>query len=306
MTAPKNAAQIQGQGSVSADNLNTYVQWCTTAAVLRSFIGLPNMNVYLEGISAPNDGLQGYFMWQAVVANPDDNLNYIIPPGSAGGGWVRLSIGGNAVISPSTGNVAGNIVVMSNTTTGIQDSGVPVAGLPRISPAIGNVVGDLVVMSNTTTGFTDSGVSLPLTPAHGGKPTNRYTNYGTITGITTSSTTFVMTGNGGVWTITPTTTGRVRFNVVGDGFSGNSTPAAAKTYYGTGTAPVANVAVPGGAILGNTRATPLPDLSPAPVEFYYEVTGLTIGIPYWFDIAVAAPGAAGVGVGYNAVTIEEF
>lgn len=97
MTAPSLVAQVQGQGSVSADNLNTYVQWCTTVTVLRSFIGLPQMTVYLQGLSVPDDGGQGTFMWLATVTEPDDARNFIIPLAANGGGWVRI---GPALVLP--------------------------------------------------------------------------------------------------------------------------------------------------------------------------------------------------------------
>lgn len=92
MTAPVLSAQIQGQGVVSADNLNTYAQWCTSTAQLRAFIGLPSMLVFLEGIDVPDDGGQGFFLWLATVSQSDDNQNYIIPNGSNGGGWVRFGV----------------------------------------------------------------------------------------------------------------------------------------------------------------------------------------------------------------------
>jgi hypothetical protein len=89
MVAPALKVQIQGQTTASADNLNTYLQWCSTPAQLRAFIGLPGMAVYLEGINSIDDGKQGTFVWYATVSQVDDNLNYIIPPGASGGGWVR-------------------------------------------------------------------------------------------------------------------------------------------------------------------------------------------------------------------------
>lgn len=97
MTAPKLAVQIQGMASVSADNLNTYVQWCPNVATLRAFIGLPTMQVSLQGLTTPDDGGQGDFYWLATVSQIDDGKNYIIPPGGGGGGWVRI---GPALVLP--------------------------------------------------------------------------------------------------------------------------------------------------------------------------------------------------------------
>lgn len=97
MPIPSNAYQVQGQGSVTADQINTFVQWTTNAASLRSFIGLPKMLVYLEGLSVPNDGGQGFFYWLATVSETDDGRDYIIPTGASGGGWVRM---GPALVLP--------------------------------------------------------------------------------------------------------------------------------------------------------------------------------------------------------------
>lgn len=89
---PALALYIQGQGVVSADNLNTFVQWCSTTTQLRSFIGVPSMTAFLQGTATIDDGGQGLFFWQAKVIETDDNLNYIIPIGSNGGGWVRFGV----------------------------------------------------------------------------------------------------------------------------------------------------------------------------------------------------------------------
>lgn len=90
MSPPKLFVSVQGQGSVSADSLNTFVQWCPNVTVLRSFIALPEMTVFVQGISVPYDGGAGLFSWLVAVSQPDDGANYIVPPGGGGGGWVRF------------------------------------------------------------------------------------------------------------------------------------------------------------------------------------------------------------------------
>lgn len=87
---PANAAFQQGQGAVSADNLNTFTQTCATAAQLRAFVGLPGMQVDLQGLFAPNDGQGGAFLWNASVTG-DNGSTVIIPNGNTQGGWIRLS-----------------------------------------------------------------------------------------------------------------------------------------------------------------------------------------------------------------------
>lgn len=90
MSPPSLRFQVQGQTVANADDLNSAVQWCSTAAQLRTFIGLSNMTIYLQGVTSPDDGNQGTFIWYAAVGHADDNLNYIVPPGASGGGWIRI------------------------------------------------------------------------------------------------------------------------------------------------------------------------------------------------------------------------
>ena len=91
MSIPALNAAIQGQGTVSADNLNTYVQTAQMAPQLRDFVGLPGMLVQLQGILEPNDGSGGWFYWNSTGTQPDDNLNYIVPTGTTTGEWERSS-----------------------------------------------------------------------------------------------------------------------------------------------------------------------------------------------------------------------
>ena len=109
MAPPKLFVQVQGQGSVSADQMNSTVQWCQSVTQLRAFIGLPTMTVYVQGINVPDDGGQGLFFWQSTVTEPDDGSNYIIPLGGNGGGWIRL--GGPFIPSPE---VTGQLSAVSD------------------------------------------------------------------------------------------------------------------------------------------------------------------------------------------------
>lgn len=90
MSAPANATYQNGANTVSGDQFNTFVQWADSVSTLRSFIGLTHMAAFLEGISTPDDGGEGMFLWEPVVTQPDDGLNYIIPAGANSGGWVRF------------------------------------------------------------------------------------------------------------------------------------------------------------------------------------------------------------------------
>lgn len=92
MTAPQLNAAIQGQGTVSADNLNTYIQTSINSPQLRDFTGLPGMVIQLQGIAFPNDGFGGFFYWNPFGTEPDDNLNYIVPIGDTTGEWERITL----------------------------------------------------------------------------------------------------------------------------------------------------------------------------------------------------------------------
>ncbi len=106
---PQLTASQQGLGVISADLANTWVQTCATAAQLRTFSGLPGMQVDLQGISNPNDGQGGAFLWNA-SATGDNNSTIIIPNGNTQGGWVRLSTfaGQSPVVNVRSFGAVGN------------------------------------------------------------------------------------------------------------------------------------------------------------------------------------------------------
>ena len=92
MTAPLLNAAIQGQGTISADNLNTYIQNCTNIAQLRSFVGLPGMCVFIDGSIVQGDGGAGPFYWNTTSTGPDNDSTVIVPQPGVPGAWVRLPI----------------------------------------------------------------------------------------------------------------------------------------------------------------------------------------------------------------------
>lgn len=120
MTAPSLAAQIQGQGVVSADNLNTYEQTCDSVQQLRAFVGLPGIQVAIRGISAVNDGGAGVFYWDTSATGPDNGVNVIVPTGAAKGAWIRLLISGFGT----------NTVYGFQTTTGLLGAFASSVSLP--------------------------------------------------------------------------------------------------------------------------------------------------------------------------------
>ena len=89
MTAPSLNVAIQGVGSISADNYNTYEQTCDTAAQLQAFIGTQGIQVYIRGLAAIGDGGQGVFYWN-FSGSANDGVNNIQPSGAALGTWTRI------------------------------------------------------------------------------------------------------------------------------------------------------------------------------------------------------------------------
>ena len=112
MTAPALRRYADGSSAtpVLGDNLNTFTQGCNTAAQLRAFTGTVGMKVLLGGISAINDGGQGFFYWSTTSTGPDDNLDIIQPTGLTTGAWVRLTQEASLSFSspPPIGNVTPN------------------------------------------------------------------------------------------------------------------------------------------------------------------------------------------------------
>lgn len=92
MTVPALTVYVQGQGVVSGDQLNTFLQAGAVASQLRTITGLPGMTVMLAGISTVDDGFGGFFFWNASGNEPDDNYNYITPQGTFLGQWTRLAL----------------------------------------------------------------------------------------------------------------------------------------------------------------------------------------------------------------------
>ena len=92
---PSNTAYVQGQGVASADNLNSLVQWCASVSQLRTFVGLPTMQVALQGSVTPGDGLGGNFYWNANATATDDGVTVIRPSAVTVGAWLRLSYYGS-------------------------------------------------------------------------------------------------------------------------------------------------------------------------------------------------------------------
>jgi hypothetical protein len=149
------AVQVQGQGVVSADNLNTYLQGADNAAALRSFIGYAadgvTVQVYMRGQVSVADGYQGFFYWNPTATGPDDNgVTTVVPYGASSGAWVRIATTGQINYSyqvPVTGFV---ITVPTGVTTLILDPAATLKTGTVVLPA-GPSDGEIVNVTSTQT-----------------------------------------------------------------------------------------------------------------------------------------------------------
>jgi hypothetical protein len=91
MAAPANFIAVQGIGMISADQLNTLMQWTLNVASLRGFSGaVSNQVCYILGYVAPNDGGQGHYYWSPSSVAVDNGTTVVVPSGDTLGGWLRL------------------------------------------------------------------------------------------------------------------------------------------------------------------------------------------------------------------------
>ena len=164
MSAPSNAAYVNGLSQVTGDQLNSFVQFTVTAAQLRAFSpnpAVPNMTVYMQGYSAAGDGGQGTFYWNTVTGTDDAGLTTIVPTGSTAGCWSRIltpainftpqTVTNAAGVNLTAANVTNQVLVRAG-AAGVTDT------FPSASAIIGAMPGmqvgsyrDLLVI-NTNSG----------------------------------------------------------------------------------------------------------------------------------------------------------
>ena len=112
--------QVQGQGVVPANVLNTYVQSCDTRAQLKAFTGQTGIQVYMRGYTAPNDGGQGNFFWSSSSTGPGDDTSVIVPYGATQGAWIRSPAPASVIIigtSTATGGVPDGVLYIATDGT---------------------------------------------------------------------------------------------------------------------------------------------------------------------------------------------
>lgn len=101
MTSPTFTVNVQGTGSVSADELNTFPQVALTSISLRGMTGKANMVVISLGGVAIADGLGAIFYWNPTSTGADNSITVIAPTGLAIGRWIAIAIIPGALPSQS-------------------------------------------------------------------------------------------------------------------------------------------------------------------------------------------------------------
>jgi hypothetical protein len=141
---------------------------------------------------------------------------------------------------------------------------------------------------NITTG-TVPAARLPSIPASL-LPAPASVNGGVTAPAATSSPTAVMMGLGSAWFFTPSSTGKAMVIISGDAANSLNGGFTYQIRYGTGAAPANGAALTGSP--GSATATNVPSTGFAvPFSTQFVATGLALGTPYWFDLALAVFGS---------------
>lgn len=148
MPAPQLTQYITGQGSVTGDQLNTFLQTADNLAQLRALVGTTGMQVYVRGAASINDGGQGNFYWNPSAVGPDNNFTIIIPPAAASGGWVRL-VESNAgfFYAPDVGAINALVITLT-----LDLSALPVGSIIIVNPAHTTTITNPTLSVNGATG----------------------------------------------------------------------------------------------------------------------------------------------------------
>jgi len=99
MTAPQPTQYNQGQGTVSADQLNTFQQTCSNVAQLRTVIGLPGMQMFTQGTTTPGDGGARPYYWNSTSVGPDNGTTVIVPQSGVSGAWIAMVLAQTTIVT---------------------------------------------------------------------------------------------------------------------------------------------------------------------------------------------------------------
>ena len=173
MVLPLLTVAIQGLGVVPADQLNTYVQTAGNFDQLRTFTGLANMTVFVEGAVTVGDGGQGTFYYTPTGAYVDNNATVIVPTGATQGAWLLIPPSVNPNPTFATITVTGTSHLEGPVTL---DSTLSVAGVATFaSDVIMSGTGELQLPAGTTGERT---VTPSLGDVRYNTTTNQFEGYG--------------------------------------------------------------------------------------------------------------------------------
>jgi len=155
MSAPQPTPYVQGQGTVTADQLNTFIQTATNIAQLRTFVGIVGMVAATQGTTTAGDGGARVYYWNQTSLGPDNGSTVIVPQLGVPGAWINLGLA-TSIYEPlyGTGTFSGNAITatfspaiisispgdvfwisMTGTNTGAVTLSVGLTFLPLLSPS---------------------------------------------------------------------------------------------------------------------------------------------------------------------------
>ena len=167
---PGLTVAANGQGVITDQWQNTAVQGGALLANLRAFVGISNMTVYMLGTTAPNDGGQGTFYWNATsIAADDGGVTTIQPNGLLTGRWIRstlasatsewnagtvTAVGANLSLSGGTLSATGTVGVATITA----GAGLFGGGVGAVTLSLGTLAAATLLGNGGTVGAIPTGV----------------------------------------------------------------------------------------------------------------------------------------------------
>lgn len=186
--------------------------------------------------------------------------------------------------SGSAADLSAGTVPTARLGSGSATAATFLAGDQSYKAAVTSVAAGAGLSGGTITGT--GTVALALTNA------TLQTNLSDPTGTTSSGGVFKMMGLGGVATLTPVYSTRIKLEFVGFLSNTGTGATAAHVVFGTGAAP-ANAAAATGTIVGNSVQSAGTAAAQYPFNASVIITGLTPSTAYWFDLGLSVASGTG-------------